>query len=242
MKRLKETIIMMLAVCLFAACDSENSDDVIWDITPISFFIFITDSEGHDLLDSTFQNNLIKEITVSYQGKTYPVVTEYEYYERLYGKAQTRFYMPNFYGLVLRNYWEDHKNYELVFGEFDGMENIDKREITLNLPDDHQAVLSYKNSFEWKSNGEPNKNTVFYLDGQELKSSTYNFQYSDNEGLKYIPSKPILYEMHPSRQNIWLTRRIPATRASISSFVLYRAKEARTVPEMPRRSIKGWAQ
>ena len=183
---------MMLAVCLFAACDSENSDDVIWDITPISFFIFITDSEGHDLLDSTFQNNLIKEITVSYQGKTYPVVTEHEYYERLYGKAQTRFYMPNFYGLVLRKYWEDHKNYELVFGEFDGMENIDKREITLNLPDDHQAVLSYKNSFEWKSNGEPNKNTVFYLDGQELKSSTYNFQYSDNEGLKYIPSKPIL--------------------------------------------------
>lgn len=197
MKRLKETIIMMLAVCLFAACDSENSDDVIWDITPISFFIFITDSEGHDLLDSTFQNNLIKDITVSYQGKTYPVVTEYGYYDRLYGKAQTRFYMPNFFGLVLRKYWEDHKNYELVFGEFDGMENIDKREITLNLPDDHQAVLSYKNSFEWKSNGKPNKNTVFYLDGQELKDNagkcgTYNFLYSDNEGLKYIPSKPIL--------------------------------------------------
>ena len=222
MKRLKKTIILMLAVCLFSACDSENSDDLFWDITPVEFYIIITDSEGHDLLDSTFQNNLIKDITVSYQGKTYPVVTEHEYYERLYGKAQTRFYMPNFYGLVLRKYWEDHKNYELVFGEFDGMENIDKREITLNLPDDHQAVLSYKNSFEWnkreitlnlpddhqavlsyknsfewKSNGEPNKNTVFYLDGQELKDNagkcgTYNFLYSDNEGLKYIPSKPIL--------------------------------------------------
>ena len=182
MKRLKETIIMMLAVCLFAACDSENSDDLFWDITPVEFYIIITDSEGHDLLDSTFQNNLIKDITVSYQGKTYPVVTEYEYYERLYGKAQTRFYMPNFYGLVLRKYCEVHKNYELVFGEFDGMENIDKREITLNLPDDHQAVLSYKNSFEWKSNGEPNKNTVFYLDGSQSITLIKSHAFDSSDG------------------------------------------------------------
>ena len=94
----------MLAVCLFSACDSENSDDLFWDITPVEFYIFITDSEGHDLLDSTFQNNLIKDITVSYQSKTYSVVTEHEYYERLHGKAQTRAYMPNFYGLILRKY------------------------------------------------------------------------------------------------------------------------------------------
>ena len=193
---------MMLAVCLFSACDSkEDNDDVFWDITPVEFYIFITDSEGHDLLDSTFQNNLIKDVTVSYQGKTYPVITEHEYYEKLYGKAQTRAYMPSFYGLILRKFW-NHKtcfdgNYQLVFGEFDGMENIDKREITLNLSNGHQVVLSYKNSFKWKSNGDPDKSTTFFLDGQELKDNsgkcgTYNFMYSDKEGLKYIPSKTTL--------------------------------------------------
>ena len=56
-----------------------------------------------------------------------------------------------------------------------------------------------------------------------------------------ITQHPTPNTQHPS-QNIWLTRRMPATSASISSFVLYRANEARTVPLMPKRSIRGWAQ
>ena len=59
---------MMLALCLYTACG--NNEDIIWDIYPINLEIFITDSEGHDLLDSTFQDNLIKDLTVSYQGET----------------------------------------------------------------------------------------------------------------------------------------------------------------------------
>ena len=196
MKRLKGIIAILFTVSLFVACDSEGGEDVIWDIAPVEFSIFITDSEGNDLLDSTFQNNLIKDITVSYQGEVYPVMTEREYYEKQYN--QTRAYMPHFYGLILRQYWS-HKaftngNFELVFGEFNGEENIDKREITLNLPDGRQAILSYKNSFKWKSNGAPNIRRSFYLDGQELKDDagkygTYNFLYTESQGFKYIPSE-----------------------------------------------------
>ncbi|MBQ4386067.1 MAG: hypothetical protein II822_00445 [Prevotella sp.] len=197
MKRLKEITTMLFAVGLFAACDSEGGSDVIWDIAPVEFNIFITDSEGHDLLDSTFQNNLIKEITVSYQGETYPVTTEREYYEELYSDIQTRAYMPHFYGLMLHHLGSrktsNYGDFELTFGEFDGVENIDRREITLNMPDGHQATLSYKNDFKWKSNGDPKKSTVFYLDGQELKDDAgkcgaYYFQYSNSQGLKYIAS------------------------------------------------------
>lgn len=198
MKRLIGFIITLFAVSLFVACDSEGGGDVIWDIAPVELSIFITDSEGNDLLDSTFQDNLVKDITVSYQDEIYPVMTEREYYEKQYGNNQTRAYMPQFYGLILRQYWS-HKtftngNFELVFGEFNGEENIDKREITLNLPDGRQAILSYKNSFKWKSNGDPNKSTVFYLNGQELKDDAgkygaYNFQYTSTQGLKYIPSE-----------------------------------------------------
>ena len=198
MKRLIGFIITLFTVSLFAACDSEGGGDVIWDIAPVELSIFITDDEGNDLLDSTFQDNLVKDITVSYQDEIYPVMTEREYYEKQYGNNQTRAYMPQFYGLILRQYWS-HKtftngNFELVFGEFNGEENIDKREITLNLPDGRQAILSYKNSFKWKSNGDPNKSTVFYLNGQELKDDAgkygaYNFQYTSTQGLKYIPSE-----------------------------------------------------
>ena len=197
MKRLKGILTMLFSISLFVACDSEGNGDVIWDIAPVEFRIFITDSEGNDLLDSTLQTNMIKDITVSYQGEIYPVMTEREYYEKQYGNHQTRHYMPHFYGLILRQYRSyktyTYGDYELVFGEFYGEENIDKREITLNLPDGRQAILSYKNSFKWKSNGDPKKSTVFYLDGQELRDDAgkcgyYNFQYSATQGLKYIPS------------------------------------------------------
>ena len=197
MKRLQRIITMLLAISVFAACDNEGGSDVIWDIAPVEFNIFITDHEGHDLLDSTFQSNLIKDITVSYQGETYPVMTEREYYEKLSGQAQTRAYMPQFYGLILRHYLSRYSftygDYQLVFGEFSGEENIDKREITLNMPGGCQATLSYKNSFKWKSDGTPKKSTVFYLDGQELqdnigKSGTYFFQYTEDQQLMYYPT------------------------------------------------------
>ena len=196
MKQFKKIIMITLAVCLFAACDSEGGSDVIWDVSPVEFNIFIADSDGQDLLDSTRQNNLIKDITVSYQGETYPVLTEREFNEKQYGSAQTRAYMPLFYGLILRQSWSHktftHGDFMLVFGEFDGRENINKREVTLHFPNGHQAVLSYSNSFEWKSNGEPKKSTVFYLDGKELKDNAgkggiYHFHYSEAQGLEYVP-------------------------------------------------------
>ena len=121
MKQLKKFILAALGVCLFSACDIENKEDMIWDIAPVEFQIFITDNDGHDLLDSTFQNNLLKDITISYEGKTYPVMTEQEYYEEQYGNSQTRAYLPIFRGLILRQYWLPyHITYEsflLFFGE-----------------------------------------------------------------------------------------------------------------------------
>lgn len=196
MKQLKEIIMMLFAVTLFAACDIESSD-VIWDIAPVQFNIFIADSEGHDLLDSTRQNNLIKEITVSYMGETYPVMTEREYNEKQYAGAQTRDYMPIFYGLILRQYWQPyHQTYDcygLVFGEFNGEENVDKREIILNLPNQEPIHLAYKNSFKWKSNGDPQKRTQFYLNGQELKddsgkSGYFSFRHSEAGRYEYVPN------------------------------------------------------
>ena len=188
----------LLAASFLTACDNENGNnvDVIWDITPVYFEIFITDSEGHDLLNPDFQNNLIKDITATYQGETYKVLTEQEQYEQRQGKATTRYYYAHFDGLTLRPQWNYNTytyddNYELVFGEFGGDENVDMREFTINLSDGHQVTLSYSISFRWKRNGDPEKKTKYYLNGQELtdqagKVGNYHFQYTPTQGLTYI--------------------------------------------------------
>ena len=49
-----------------------------------------------------------------------------------------------------------------------------------------------KNSFKWKSDGSPKKNTQFYLNNQELKDDegsggSYHFRYS-NTSCEYVPS------------------------------------------------------
>ena len=198
MKQAKVFFLFLLTTCLFAACssdDDEQRDDRIWDIYPIEFEIFITDSEGNDLLDSTYQNNIINEVSASYQGEVYPLKKYPDRY--YYMEATTRMYVPHFEGLLLKRYWNSmtytYGNFEMVFGEFDGMENVDKREIILHLPNSYQVRLSYKNNFKWKSNGDPQKNTQFFLDDQELKDNAgtrgyFNFRYSKNGNYEYIPS------------------------------------------------------
>ena len=202
---MKKVFVLMSALVLtmvgLGSCSNEEvvgGGDLVWDIAPVEFSIFITDDQGHDLLDSATQNNLIKDITVVYQGETFPVENERDFYEKQKGGAKTREYLAIFKGLLLFKYWS-HKtftsgDYELQFGEFSGTESIDKREIILNLPNGIQANLAYRNNFRWKSNGNPEKNTQFYLNGQELNDEAgqcgyYHFQYSASQGLIYIPSE-----------------------------------------------------
>ena len=189
---------LILTIAGLSSCDSEGGSGVIWDIAPIEFSVFITDSQGHDLLDSAIQNNLIKDITVVYEGETYPVENERDLYEKRMSDAKTRVYLADFKGLILYKYWS-HKtftsgDYVIRFGEFSGDESIGLREIILNLPNGIQANLAYRNNFSWKASGNPDKNTQFYLNGLELndeagKYGYYHFQYSDTEGLKYVPSE-----------------------------------------------------
>ena len=202
---MKKVFVLMSALALtmvgLGSCSNEEvvgGGDLVWDIAPVEFSIFITDDQGHDLLDSATQNNLIKDITVVYEGETYPVENERDLYEKRMSDAKTRAYLADFKGLILYKYWS-HKtftsgDYVIRFGEFSGDESIGLREIILNLPNGIQANLAYRNNFSWKASGNPDKNTQFYLNGLELndeagKCGYYHFQYSDTEGLKYVPSE-----------------------------------------------------
>ena len=193
---------LSLSAGLYTSCDSSEpgGNDMIYDFSPIEFKILITDNDGHDLLDSTYQDNLINDVSVTYQGKDYPLLTEQEVYKELNNnnQARTRAYMPIFRGLVLYNLHWGPGLYEMDFGEFSGSENIDKREITLNLPNHQQVRLAYMNNLRWTSNGDPEINRTFFFNDQELndegaKRGYYHLRYSSTNGVEYVPSEMTNY-------------------------------------------------
>ena len=196
---MKQLSAILLGLCLsaglYTSCDKSEpgGNDMIYDFSPIEFKILITDNDGHDLLDSTYQDNLINDLSVTYQGKDYPLLTEQEAYNN---QNLTRAYLPFFWGLVLHNKdWSPlsytYDLYEMDFGEFSGSEDVDKLEITLNLPNHQQIRLAYSNNIRWTSNGEPEINRVFYYNDQKLnddRSGYYHLRYSSTNGVEYVPN------------------------------------------------------
>ena len=196
---MKQLSAILLGLCLsaglYTSCDKSEpgGNDMIYDFSPIEFKILITDNDGHDLLDSTYQDNLINDLSVTYQGKDYPLLTEQEAYNN---QNLTREYLPVFWGLVLHNKdWSPlsytYDLYEMDFGEFSGSEDVDKLEITLNLPNHQQIRLAYSNNIRWTSNGEPEINRVFYYNDQKLnddRSGYYHLRYSSTNGVEYVPN------------------------------------------------------
>ena len=195
---MKQLSAILLGLCLsaglYTSCDKSEpgGNDMIYDFSPIEFKILITDNDGHDLLDSTYQDNMINDLSVTYQGKDYPLLTEQEAYNN---QNLTREYLPIFWGLVLHNKdWSPlsytYDLYEMDFGEFSGSEDVDKLEITLNLPNHQQIRLAYSNNIRWTSNGEPEINRVFYYNDQKLnddRSGYYHLRYSSTNGVEYVP-------------------------------------------------------
>ena len=193
---MKQLSAILLGLCLsaglYTSCDKSEpgGNDMIYDFSPIEFKILITDNDGHDLLDSTYQDN---DLSVTYQGKDYPLLTEQEAYNN---QNLTREYLPIFWGLVLHNKdWSPlsytYDLYEMDFGEFSGSEDVDKLEITLNLPNHQQIRLAYSNNIRWTSNGEPEINRVFYYNDQKLnddRSGYYHLRYSSTNGVEYVPN------------------------------------------------------
>jgi hypothetical protein len=207
----RKTLLLLIAAALlmgFAACSEENennerNDDIIWDFSPIEFYCCITDAEGHDLLDSAYQQNLLRDIYVRYDGKDYPVITEKEYYAMRDG---TRMYMPFFYGLRLCRITTDISDipaqYYLSFGEFAGDENIELRTIQLFASDGEPNSLGYGNRLTWNQiTGKPIISRNFYLNSKPLydaygKDGFYHFIYSEPTGLNYIWHQAVSVEKH----------------------------------------------
>lgn len=184
----------------FGACSSDDSsngnDLVIWDIYPVNFSFTFTDSDGNDMLDSTYQGNIIKDVSVTYKDEEYPVVTLEEYERNMREQATTRLYLARFMGLILRETTslDGNHHYYMSFGEFDGMENVDWREITLNLPNGQHFKLAYSRSYKHYYGNKPEIDTQFYINGLAIslldnagQEGFFKFSYSTTDGFDYPP-------------------------------------------------------
>ncbi len=198
--------VALMTAVVFGSCSSDDDnnkrwDDVIWDIYPVTFSFTFTDSDGNDMLDSTYQGNIIKDVSVTYQGEEYPLVKWEDYERKMQEQATTRMYAVRFMGLILRETTtlEGNHLFYMSFGEFDGLKTVDWREITLNLPNGQHFNLAYTHSYKQDNGKDPEIHTQFYMDGQALsddaggKHGSFHFLCSPTGYFQLISYYPTMH-------------------------------------------------
>ena len=153
---------LVLAVGLTACSSSDDDDDeiAIWEFYPFCYAITMEDVFGHDLLDSTYTDNLLNRISGVYEGNTYTYTGN---------PPVTRYLPPEFDGFTLRKKKSgDKEYYVLLFGEFDGGEYYNRNELDLMLDGNLLGHLSFFNNIAWKSKNDPEVQRYFYFNGQDI--------------------------------------------------------------------------
>lgn len=191
MRKLFLTLGMVVLIGFgFSSCDNSEENVMEWDATPVQFYIQIKNADGIDMLDSTKHETFLKDITVKYEEKQYSIGSQESH-------AGTRYYLPEFRGLELLEYWS-YKTFSLtgdwclLFGQFDGAKN-QTYTITLQLGD-NSIKLSGSNSVSRTSNGSPNIIRKYYVNDEVLTDEAgelgrYHFIYTESGHLEYVPSK-----------------------------------------------------
>ena len=174
-----------------SSCGSNDEPDnslVIWDATPVKFYILIENEAGVDLLDSTKHETFMKDFFVKMGDETYSIEPA--------STAGTRYYHPTFNGLVLQEYYSNKTftypgDWCLIFGEFDGAKS---GSTTISLYVGNAMVnLSCTNEVSSNSKGIPDISRKYYVNSQQVTDDAgnfgcYHFIYTSKGELKYVPS------------------------------------------------------
>lgn len=138
------SLFMLIAGVACSCTNDENSDEIIWDFSPIVVSIKVLDSNGYSVLTTANTRN----ITAVYRGINYPC------------KSRTRFYMPDFFGLTQTNDY-------LLFGELDATQVYEGEELAINWGDGSpNDVITFSHQIIWDNNGKPHYKQMFMLNGR----------------------------------------------------------------------------
>lgn len=144
-------VIALAAGTVMQSCDSNDDPDpdIIWDISPIMFYIHVEDAEGNDLLAD---DSLAEAVTLTHDG----VTTDAEI-------VDSRYYMPHWEGArIIVN--KDGRRLISV-GQFDGAGDYsDEFVLTIDGTDYHFS-FSTKDTYKKK---DVKFTRHYYLDGKKI--------------------------------------------------------------------------
>ena len=134
-----------------------------WDVTPLTFSIFLHNKNGYDLLNSFVDNYVYNDsVKAIFQGK--------EYY--LNKKPENRAILSDFTGLTRP--WHnqnDTRAYPIYFGELDGTETFENEMLIMDWSTLGRDTITFTSKMEWK-NGKPTFIRRYSLNGKEVDKDT----------------------------------------------------------------------
>ena len=134
-----------------------------WDVTPLTFSIFLHNKNGYDLLNSFVDNYVYNDsVKAIFQGK--------EYY--LNKKPENRAILSDFTGLTRP--WHnqnDTRAYPIYFGELDGTETFENEMLIMDWNTLGRDTITFTSKMEWK-NGKPTFIRSYSLNGEEVDKDT----------------------------------------------------------------------
>lgn len=164
MKTKSVFLLLWVAVfSLFTSCkNNDETDNVIWDIYPIEFHIYVQDAAGRDLLNPETENNILEQdIRAIYDQK------EYKLGEK---PVQTRAIYAPFMGLQTTQMLDGR--YCLTFGYFLGDIDWGYTPFSVKWGDGTIDHFSFDSKMYWKD-GKPEFNRHFYLNEVEYEKPQF---------------------------------------------------------------------
>ena len=141
----------------------DYSPNMEWDITPLTFSIFLHNWNGYDLLNLFVDNHVDQDsVKAIFQGK--------EYY--LNKKPESSIIQPDFTGLTRP--WHDlsdKRPYPIYFGELDGTETFENEMLIMDWNTLGRDTITFTSKMEWK-NGKPTFIRSYSLNGEEVDKDT----------------------------------------------------------------------
>lgn len=175
MKKYLFALTAVAVTLLMAGCNKELIEEPIkerWiiDWVPVNLNIEAVDASGNSIISPEMPG-----MTATFKGETYTVKEYIEPYGIVRNDIPTKAYYARMKGLLARKYDEVEGKpvYRLVFGEFDGAEDMDE-DIVLKWPDGSQDVIQYHCSDH--TNRPPiTCNRWFKLNGKDHEGNTFKF-------------------------------------------------------------------
>lgn len=161
-------LLLCCAVSLSACNDDKYPEGPLpgweYDFDPIDISIYVTDSEGTDLLDPAAENTIVNnEIKVLYKGKEYAMHWEIE------NPVASRAIPVIWNGLQICKPLSGGNGYYLTFGDFDRMDYYENEEFVIDWGDGSWNTVFHFSNFFWWENHEPQNVFNLYVNGEKQK-------------------------------------------------------------------------